>query len=149
MKTKIDGHGENPLLCTTKSLSQKTLLGVDTIRFQTDAWIMGFEAERDQKRKDEEAQMEMEEGWTLVTSKKSRAKTVSSSGVVVGSIAKGRAASLGIQKSISKKNSIVDDFYRFQKREHHRNQLLELREQFEDDKRKVAKLKAARKFRPT
>jgi ribosomal RNA-processing protein 7 len=42
----------------------------------------------------------------------------------------------------------VDDFYRFQKREKSRDELLLLREQFELDKQKVAKLKAARKFKP-
>ena len=42
----------------------------------------------------------------------------------------------------------MEDFYRFQKREKNRDAMLLLREQFEEDKRKVAKLKAARKFRP-
>jgi ribosomal RNA-processing protein 7 len=47
-----------------------------------------------------------------------------------------------------KKNSQLENFYRFQMRESKREQLLSLREKFEDDKVRIQKLKASRKFRP-
>ncbi|GBG91657.1 hypothetical protein CBR_g52693 [Chara braunii] len=46
------------------------------------------------------------------------------------------------------KDKHLSDFYRFQQREAGRNELLELRQKFEEDRRKIAKLKAARRFKP-
>lgn len=46
------------------------------------------------------------------------------------------------------KQKLLPNFYRFQQREKRRDELLELREQFENDKRKIQELKAARKFKP-
>lgn len=40
------------------------------------------------------------------------------------------------------------DFYRFQRREKQRNAVLELREKFQEDRQRIAELKAARKFKP-
>ncbi|KAJ3176711.1 Ribosomal RNA-processing protein 7 A [Geranomyces variabilis] len=46
-----------------------------------------------------------------------------------------------------KKKELVD-FYRFQLRENKRNQLADLRRKFEDDKQKIAALRANRRFNP-
>ena len=42
----------------------------------------------------------------------------------------------------------MPNFYRFQKRDKRRDEVLELRKQFERDKRRVQELRASRKFRP-
>jgi hypothetical protein len=47
-----------------------------------------------------------------------------------------------------KKESELKNFYRFQIREAKQNKLHELRKRFEQDKEKVAAMKAARKFKP-
>ncbi|TPX72843.1 hypothetical protein SpCBS45565_g00191 [Spizellomyces sp. 'palustris'] len=52
-----------------------------------------------------------------------------------------------IKKLKPKKKELVD-FYRFQMRETKRNQLAELRRKFEEDKLRIASLKANRRFKP-
>ena len=47
-----------------------------------------------------------------------------------------------------KKKDVLNDFYSFQSRETKRDRLVKLREQFEDDKNRIAKMKAERKFKP-
>jgi ribosomal RNA-processing protein 7 len=42
----------------------------------------------------------------------------------------------------------VVDFYRFQRREQRRSELLDLRSKFEQDKKKVAEMRAGRNFKP-
>ena len=42
----------------------------------------------------------------------------------------------------------LKNFYRFQQREEAQRKVLELRKKFEEDKQKVAAMKAARKFKP-
>mmetsp|Transcript_154 Transcript_154/g.393 ORF Transcript_154/g.393 Transcript_154/m.393 type:complete len:257 (-) Transcript_154:112-882(-) len=121
--------------------------GNEVLRKRLDMWITNWEAEQESKKAAMLAQAEEEEGWTLVTSKKGKNKNASATGVVVGSVSKGKANAIGA-KEATKVKAQLDDFYRFQKREANRNVLLSLREKFEEDKRKVAKLKAARKFRP-
>ncbi|KAJ3238335.1 Ribosomal RNA-processing protein 7 [Chytriomyces hyalinus] len=53
----------------------------------------------------------------------------------------------GNRKKRFKKAEHVD-FYRFQMRESKRNQLAELRKKFEEDKKRIEKLKESRKFKP-
>ena len=47
-----------------------------------------------------------------------------------------------------KKAKELVDFYHFQQHERKRSQLLKLREQFEQDKSKIAKMREARAFKP-
>jgi len=125
--------------------------GNETLRTQVDLWMGNWEREKAENERAVEAAAEAAEGWTLVTGKKGAGgsgKSVSASGVVARGIAKNKALGLGAAAGVVKHKAQVDDFYRFQKREAARDQLLLLREQFEQDKQKVAKLKAARKFKP-
>lgn len=46
------------------------------------------------------------------------------------------------------KQHVTTNFYRFQQRERRRDELFDLRERFEVDKRKIQELKAARRFKP-
>ena len=49
---------------------------------------------------------------------------------------------------VTKKSTDLKNFYRFQIREDKKNHLLELRQKFEQDKQRIAVLKANRKFKP-
>ena len=61
--------------------------------------------------------------------------------------ASGAAATNGRRKK-RKKNLELVNFYRFQMREAKRERLAALRQRFEEDKARIAKMKAARKFMP-
>ena len=78
-------------------------------------------------------------------SKKGRGKTTDASGATsVGGVAPAvaaRAKNKGGPAPFS-------DFYRFQRREKARSEVLELREKFADDKRRVQELREARRFKP-
>mmetsp|Transcript_26586 Transcript_26586/g.36714 ORF Transcript_26586/g.36714 Transcript_26586/m.36714 type:complete len:261 (-) Transcript_26586:3-785(-) len=117
--------------------------GNDILRKQVDTWMAGWEKEQERQKAEAAAEIEAEEGWTVV---KGRKKSVSGTGVVVGGLAKKKAEAMGTR--MGKEKAKLDDFYRFQRREKNRSELLVLREKFEEDKKKVAKLKAARKFKP-
>ncbi|KAJ3186601.1 Ribosomal RNA-processing protein 7 A [Gaertneriomyces sp. JEL0708] len=51
-------------------------------------------------------------------------------------------------KKLKPKKKELVDFYRFQMRESKRNQLADLRRKFEEDKQRIAALKASRRFKP-
>ena len=84
--------------------------------------------------------------------------SVARSFVVVGRKGKPLGAAEADQKALSadqkkkkkkKKGSAeAPDFYHFQQHERKRSQLLKLREQFEQDKSKIAKMREARAFKP-
>ena len=84
--------------------------------------------------------------------------SVARSFVVVGRKGKPLSAAEADQKSLSadqkkkkKKrlgSAVTPDFYHFQQHEKKREQLVKLREQFEADKARIAKMKSDRKFRP-
>ena len=81
---------------------------------------------------------------------------VARSFVVVGRKGKPLSAAEADQKPLSadqkkkrkKDNAVTPDFYHFQQHERKREQLVKLREQFEADKARIAKMKSERKFRP-
>jgi ribosomal RNA-processing protein 7 len=68
-------------------------------------------------------------------------------GISMGGISSAVAVAAG-KKAEEGSRQLLPHFYRFQRREKRRDELLELREQFEADKKKVQELKAARKFKP-
>ena len=51
-------------------------------------------------------------------------------------------------KKKKKKAMDTSDFYHFQQHERKREQLMKLREQFEQDKQRIARMRANRKFKP-
>jgi len=77
------------------------------------------------------------DGWILVTSKKSNPRVFNPSS----------ALSLTPNKK-RKREHIITNFYRFQQRMHKQDKLVILRQKFEDDKKKIAMMKATRKFKP-
>lgn len=111
---------------------------------QLDAWMEEFE-EREAREK-EEALMRMEDdGWTVVRRHKGRKKNTDDvSGITVGAVAAVAAQEIALRAK--EKEEKHENFYRFQQKEKRRSDLLELREKFEQDKKRLAQLRAARKF---
>lgn len=60
----------------------------------------------------------------------------------------GVAGAAAAAQAAAKKDQTHSDFYRFQQREKRRSELLDLRQKFEEDKRRIAELKASRRFKP-
>ena len=85
-----------------------------------------------------------EDGFITVTYKKKRRHDDAEEG---DDTASGAAATNGRRKK-RKKNLELVNFYRFQMREAKRERLAALRQRFEEDKARIAKMKAARKFMP-
>ncbi|GAB2288801.1 hypothetical protein Dimus_023112 [Dionaea muscipula] len=119
--------------------------GLKVLQQRIDDFITEYEAQEDQARKQREAAA-AEGGWTVVVHRKGGKKTTDpESGVAVGSV--NQAAVL--DKVARKKSKDVGlDFYRFQRREAQRNEIMKLQSKFEEDKKRIQQLRAARKFRP-
>ncbi|KZV14674.1 hypothetical protein F511_41390 [Dorcoceras hygrometricum] len=119
--------------------------GIKVLQERIDDFITAHEAQQERARKEREAQA-AEGGWTVVVHHKGRKKTTDAeSGTTVGSVA--QAAIL--DKMAKKKSKEVGlDFYRFQRREAHRNEIMMLQSKFEQDKKRIQEMRAARKFRP-
>jgi len=82
-----------------------------------------------------------EDGFILVT-RKGRRNTNTDGDITVTAIKSGEA------KKLKPKKKELSDFYRFQMREAKRNKFVELRRKFEEDKKKIEELRAARRFKP-
>ncbi|KAF5815212.1 putative ribosomal RNA-processing protein [Helianthus annuus] len=108
--------------------------------FLVDYWA---QKEKERKEREEEA---AEGGWTVVTHFKGRKKTTDAeSGTTVGSVAQ---AAVMDKMSKKKDKQVGINFYSFQKREAQRNEIMMLQSKFEQDKKRIQQLRAARKFRP-
>lgn len=86
-----------------------------------------------------------EDGFIIVqrtSGKYGRAGASADSGGSVG------VAKANFKENDRKKSTGLEDFYRFQLRERKREELAGLRRRFEEDKAKVEKLKAGRRFKP-
>ncbi|ERN05834.1 uncharacterized protein LOC18434021 [Amborella trichopoda] len=119
--------------------------GLEVLQQRIDAFIAEHEAQEEKARKEREEKAAAG-GWTVVVHHKGRKKTTDAeSGVSVGSVAQA-----AIMDKMAKKKSKEAglNFYRFQKREAHRNELMMLQNKFEQDKKRIQELRAARKFRP-
>eukprot|EP00250_Pteridium_aquilinum_P019860 c24609_g1_i2 orf=260-892(+) len=143
---KIQLTANDPLLGMRKWLSDyhSKRPGFHALQQQIDDYIADFEAQEEKARQEREA-LAAEEGWTVVEHHKGRKKTTDmESGISVGGV-----ASAAVERKHKKqiKDSALS-FYRFQRRDARRNEILELQQRFEEDKKKIATLRAARKFRP-
>lgn len=119
--------------------------GLKVLQQEIDDFIENHEAQAEKERKEREA-ASAAEGWTVVVHHKGRKKTVDSeSGIAIGSV--GLAAAQAKNAKKKAKESAVT-FYRFQRREARRNEIMELQNKFEEDKKRIAQMRAARKFRP-
>lgn len=119
--------------------------GLKILQERIDDFISAHEEKLEQERIEREARV-AEGGFTVVVHHKGRKKTTDSeSGVAVGSVAQA-----AVEHKLAKKKSteVGQDFYRFQKREAQRNEIISLQSKFEQDKKRIQQLRAARKFRP-
>ncbi|XP_059293810.1 uncharacterized protein LOC132046970 [Lycium ferocissimum] len=119
--------------------------GLEVLQERIDEFITDYEVKKEQEKKEKEA-LAAEDGWTVVVHHKGRKKTTDSeTGIAVGSVSQAAV----MDNMAKKKNKDVGlDFYRFQKREAKRNEIMVLQSKFEQDKKRIQQLRAARKFRP-
>ncbi|KAG6777530.1 hypothetical protein POTOM_017355 [Populus tomentosa] len=119
--------------------------GLKVLQQRLDEFIISHEEKLEQERKEREDQA-AEGGWTVVKHHKGRKKTTDSeSGITVGSVA---PAAVENQMTKKKPKEVGLEFYRFQKREAQRSEIMALRSKFEEDRKRIQQLRAARKFRP-
>ncbi|XP_024038552.1 uncharacterized protein DDB_G0283697 isoform X2 [Citrus clementina] len=119
--------------------------GLKVFQQRIDEFITAHEAKLEQERKEREARA-AEGGWTVVVHHKGRKKTTDAeSGIAVGSVAQ---AAVEDKMAKKKKKDVGLDFYRFQRREAKRNEIMLLQSKFEQDRKRIQQLRAARKFKP-
>ncbi|WJX20106.1 hypothetical protein P8452_09700 [Trifolium repens] len=124
---------------------QQSRQQLEVLQHQIDDFITAYEEKLEEERKAKEA-LAAEGGWTVVEHHKGRKKTTDSeSGIVVGSVAQ---AAVENKLARKKPKELGLDLYRIQKREAQRNEIMELQGKFEEDKKRLQHLRAARKFRP-
>ena len=119
--------------------------GPEIVQSRIDEWFALYEAEEERKAAALKAAAAADDGWTVVEAKRGRRKTTDDEGTAVGGI---RAATADERRNKQPGLQPKENFYRFQQREKRRSELYELKQKFEIDKERVAKLKASRKFRP-
>ncbi|KMT04737.1 hypothetical protein BVRB_7g169180 [Beta vulgaris subsp. vulgaris] len=119
--------------------------GLKILQERIDEFITAYDEKEEQAKRERETKL-AEEGWTVVVHRKGGKRTTDpESGVAVGSVAEAAVR----DKLANKKNKDVGlDFYRFQRKEAHRSELMKLQSKFEDDKKRIQQFRAARKFRP-
>lgn len=84
-----------------------------------------------------------EDGFVVVKTKSKRGRE--EEGDITGT---GRGGGEGRRSRVKRKGRDLQNFYRHQMREERREVLHSLRKRFEDDKARVAEMKASRKFKP-
>ncbi|XP_068335841.1 uncharacterized protein [Pyrus communis] len=120
--------------------------GLKELQQRIDQFMVEHDEKLEQEKKEREARA-AEGGWTVVVHHKGRKKTTDAeSGITVGSVAQ---AALEDKVAKKKQTEVVGlDFYRFQRKEAQRNEIMMLQSKFEQDKKRIQQLRAARKFRP-
>ncbi|RGB31141.1 ribosomal RNA-processing protein 7-domain-containing protein [Rhizophagus diaphanus] len=110
---------------------------------EVDEYMRKFEEAELERHKALEAKLNQpdEDGFIMVT--RVGRRSANTDGTITVTAAKPEEI-----KNLKPKNKELTDFYRFQMRETKRNKLIDLRKKFEEDKEKIAKLKAARRFKP-
>ena len=95
------------------------------------------------------------DGWTVVVHRKDKKKKVRDAG---GTVSRGIRASTAASMATlerqrkkaekEKQEKGLDDFYRFQRREKRRSEVLDLRARFAEDQKKLEDLRKKRRFKP-
>lgn len=120
--------------------------GLEELQKRIDDFMTAHEERLEQEKQEREAKA-AEGGWTVVVHHRGRKKTTDAeSGTAVGSVSQ---AALEDKVAKKKKTEIVGHgFYRFQRRDAQRSELLALQSKFEEDKKRIQQIRAARKFKP-
>ncbi|XP_034449053.1 ribosomal RNA-processing protein 7 homolog A isoform X1 [Hippoglossus hippoglossus] len=147
---------DEPLVVCTEERSVKTgvqkwihqytesFIQPDKLQQKVDSFMEGYDKRKreieEQQRKEAEQEQEDEEGWVKVTKGHKGAKARPHSEA---------ANKRTLQKEIrKKKRKELMNFYSWQQRNTQKEHIAELRKKFEEDKQKIALLRAQRKFRP-
>lgn len=128
----------------------------DALQAMVGTFLERFEADEAQRRADDDARHNAmdDDGFVVVTRKRTGRSTTTdaSSGATIGvvSAASASAAAAGDAAPVRKKKKKMemDGFYHFQQHEKKREGLMKMREQFERDKERIAKMRAERRFKP-
>ncbi|KAF5831389.1 ribosomal RNA-processing protein 7-domain-containing protein [Dunaliella salina] len=112
---------------------------------QLDTWVAEHEEEEARAERAQQAAM-AEDGWTVVVRSKGRKRTKDSETGAIQS--GGMAAAAARAMAQGSKGAPLEDFYRFQQREKRRNELVDLRIKFEEDRHRIQSLRASRNFKP-
>ncbi|KAK9114584.1 hypothetical protein Syun_021381 [Stephania yunnanensis] len=117
--------------------------GVKVVLDSIDEFVTAHEA---QLEEDSEKIRNADDGWVVVEHQKGRKKTTDSkSGITVGSVAQAALLELANKK---KHKDVELGFYRNQRKDAQRNEIMMLQNKFELDKKRIQQLRAARKFKP-
>ncbi|KAI3728551.1 hypothetical protein L6452_17188 [Arctium lappa] len=122
--------------------------GAEVLLQQIDDFLVDYWEQKEKERKEREAEA-AEGGWTVVKHIKGRKKTTDGeSGTTMGSVAQAAVIDKMSKKKKDKQHVVGLNFYRFQRREAQRNEIMMLQTKFEQDKKRIQQMRAARKFRP-
>ncbi|GBB91618.1 hypothetical protein RclHR1_00190031 [Rhizophagus clarus] len=110
---------------------------------EVDEYMRKFEEAELERHKALEAKLNQPDEDGFITVTRVGRRSANTDGTITVTAAKPEEI-----KNLKPKNKELTDFYRFQMREAKRNKLIDLRKKFEEDKEKIAKLKAARRFKP-
>ncbi|CAG8441719.1 1440_t:CDS:2 [Ambispora gerdemannii] len=139
------GDEKIPPLGLEKWIQEYQLLrkSPDILQAGVDKFMLEYEEAEKERQRKLEANLNKpdEDGFILVT--RAARRNVNTDGDIAVTAAKAEEI-----KNLQPKKRELTDFYRFQLRETKRNKLIELRKKFEQDKQKIAQLKAARRFTP-
>lgn len=116
----------------------QTIVDPAVLQKEIDTFMLKFDAEEEEKRNAKEQEVD-EEGWTVVT-KKGKNPGLSRKESVQNKITE------KLQKK--KEKYKTQNFYKFQIRESKMNHIVQLREKFEEDKKRIEAFKKSRKFKP-
>lgn len=141
-------HSEEPTGVKAWVQEHKALRpGNKVLQKQLDDWVENFEEEEGRRGRDKKASM-ADDGWTVVVRSKGRAKISEEGGMVTKGGGVATAAAKEVQNRKRANKASEDNFYSFQARDKRRNELMDLRKQFDDDKRRIADLRHSRNFKP-
>ncbi|KAL1929416.1 hypothetical protein VTP01DRAFT_1554 [Rhizomucor pusillus] len=115
----------------------------DQLQQQVDTFMVKFKADEYEKEREAMERMSKmdEDGFVVVSRTKKRSRATD------GEVAVQSFGAATFDPSKVKKKELTD-FYRFQVREAKKNELMNLRRQFEEDKAKIERQKQSRKFKP-
>ncbi|KAF6213174.1 hypothetical protein GE061_010890 [Apolygus lucorum] len=119
--------------------NQRVNLDCEALKKEVDEYMAQYDNSKEEiqvKEKQKQEEEEAEDGWVTVGRKTGIPRKESVHKKIIKK-----------QDSRTKKTQLMN-FYRFQIRESKMNQLVKLREKFEEDKKRITQLKESRKFKP-
>jgi len=131
-----------------KEYQSSYVVNIKQLQKEVNRFMWNFDKEKEERKKKIEALSSAPDadGWVTVT-RKGRKHTTGAGGKTVGVAAKIDLATMEHIKEKEKKLQ-KDNFYRFQRTDKKQHNIEELRKRFEEDKKRIEKMRQGRKFRP-